>query len=371
MRIAIDCRYVRERPSGIGRYVQALVDRVPWRAPETEMVLWAHPLARRPLSEAPNVSEVVVHAKVNNLPWLWFPRQLAPLDGIDLLHAPSNVLPRSIGCRSVVTIHDLMWLETPELCEHSRFKRLFKTPFYQSGLMASLEQAARIVAISEATADSIARVFPRATPRVRVIPHGVAKMFKPADDPDAAVARCREMGIDRPFLLTVGQDAPYKNQRAIVEAFARAEAADVVLVMVHRLSKYSSLSERAREHGVSKRVVWLDRVGPDDLVSLMQATLALVQFSHCEGFGMPALEAMACGAPVIASDIPALSEVLGPAGVRVPLSISALSDAMGRLSKDASWRADLRALGLERAKSFSWDRCADAHVEVYREALNA
>jgi glycosyltransferase involved in cell wall biosynthesis len=85
---------------------------------------------------------------------------------------------------------------------------------------------------------------------------------------------------------------------------------------------------------------------------------------------MPALEAMACGTPVIASDIPVLAEVLGGAGIKVPLDVRALADAIGRLSRDAAWREDLAALGLERAQDFDWDRCARDHLEVYREALN-
>lgn len=372
VRFAIDCRYIRERPSGIGAYVQALIDRMPQRAPNDELVLWAHPAAPQPLHEAANVTETVVRARANNLPWLFFPRRLAPFEGIDLLHAPSNVLPRNIPCRSVVTVHDLMWLDTPQLCEQSGFKRMFKTPFYQAGLRNALEHANRIIAISQATADAIARVAPQALPRVRVIRHGIESRFRPPANAAATRARCEQLGATGPYLLVVGQNAPYKNQRAIVEAFAAADRPrELGLVFVQRLNAGSDIRRAVDEHDIDDCVTWLSSVTDDDVIALMQSALALVQFSRAEGFGMPALEAMACGTVVIASDIPPLKEVLGPAGVTVPLSVRALAEAIGRVSRDAAWREDLQALGLERAKTFDWNLNADAHLEVYREALNA
>ena len=140
---------------------------------------------------------------------------------------------------------------------------------------------------------------------------------------------------------------------------------------MQRLNAGSDIRRAVDEHDIDDCVTWLSSVTDDDVIALMQSALALVQFSRAEGFGMPALEAMACGTVVIASDIPPLKEVLGPAGVTVPLSVRALAEAIGRVSRDAAWREDLQALGLERAKTFDWNLNADAHLEVYREALNA
>jgi glycosyltransferase involved in cell wall biosynthesis len=371
MRVAIDCRYVRERPSGIGAYVRALIDRIPQRAPDDQWLLWAHPRAPNPLSPASNVRHVTVRAQANNIPWLWFPRLWTPLDGIDLVHAPSNILARGIPCPSVVTVHDLMWLLTPEMCERSALKRIIKSPFYRDGIGRALREATRIVAISRATADAIQRVDPRAASRTEVIHHGVESRFQPPRDRAAAMKRCEALGAKPPFLLVVGQNAPYKNQQAIVKAFAAADRPkDLSLVFVHRFAKGSALSRAVIDGGVQERVTWLEKVTDADVIALMQSAMALVQFSRVEGFGMPALEAMACGTPVIASDISVLSEVLGPAGVKVPLRISELADAIGKLSRDAAWRDDLSALGLERAKDFTWDVCAEKHLEIYRDALN-
>ena len=372
MRIAIDCRYIRERPSGIGAYVRALVERIPERAGEDELVLWTHPAAPRPLSRAANVRQVTVRAQVNNLPWLVLPRLLAPMADVELLHAPSNILGRGIPCRTVVTIHDLMWVQSPQLCERNRFKRLFKAPFYRNGIARALREATRIVAISQATADAITALSPAAAQRVRVIHHGIESCFTPPEDAAAAMARCEALGAKPPFLLVVGQNAPYKNQQAIVEAFAAAvRPRDLSLVFVHRFAKGSALARAVTDGGIQDRVTWLQKVSAADVIALMQSAQALVQFSRMEGFGMPALEAMACGTPVIASDIPVLAEVLGAAGVKVALEVSALSAAITRLSREQAWREELSARGLERARQFSWERCAAEHLEVYREALNA
>src|SRR4051812_12053802 len=115
MRISIDCRYLRERPSGIGAYVEALVDRLPRLAPSDLFHLWAHRLARQPVSREPNVFETRILPEPNSLwPILW-PERYADLDGIDLFHSAHNTLPRNIPCPSAVTIHDLLPLEHPQL----------------------------------------------------------------------------------------------------------------------------------------------------------------------------------------------------------------------------------------------------------------
>ena len=369
MRATIDCRYLRERPSGIGSYVRALVDRLPALAPEDRFHLWAHPLATRPLVEDDNVSETVVPAEANSLTTLLWPQHLAPVDS-DVIHFPHNILGRGIQCPTVVTVHDVMWVTRPALCEGRALRRLYQAPFFRSGILRALQRATRIVTISQASADVVLALVPGALQRLRVIPHGVDGRFRPCSDAAAAVARCEALGVRPPFVLAVGQDAPYKNHRAILEAFAAADLdPEVKIVVVQRLGR-GELAKRARRLGVFERLVLLGSQAHDDLLALMQVARVLVQFSRQEGFGMPALEAMACGTPVIISDIPALAEVLGPAGVKVSLEVRALARALSEVCCDSSWREDLRAIGLERARDFDWDRSARSHLEVYREAAS-
>jgi len=366
VRFSIDCRYIRERPSGIGAYVEALIERLPSLAPNDEFQLWVDPRARRPLSRSPNVTESVVRPEANSLPTLLWPSRLVDLSGVDVLHAPFNLLGRGVRCATVVTIHDLTWLLTPAASEGLSVATPFQALFYRDGILRALREATRIVSISEATADAIALVAPEARRRVRVIHHGVDARFRPAQ---TAAGRAADLlGTSEPYFLVVGQNAPSKQHGVVIEAFAAAALGGVRLVLLQRLYASGRLARRARELGVDDRVIWKSGAEPDDVVALMQGALALVQFSRFEGFGMPVLEAMACGAPVVASDIAPLCEVAGGAALHVPLEGPALAGALRRVAAEPSLRADLSARGLERARAFSWDRSAAAHLEVYREA---
>src|SRR5262245_15072708 len=115
MQVALDARYIREKPSGIGTYVQALVDRLPALSASDRFLFWAHRLAKRPLSSAPNTHEVVVRPGPNSPLPVWWPARYAPFDDVDVFHSPHNLMPSGIRCPSVVTVHDVMALERPDL----------------------------------------------------------------------------------------------------------------------------------------------------------------------------------------------------------------------------------------------------------------
>lgn len=356
MRVSIDCRYIRERPSGIGHYVQALVGRLPDLAPDVRFHLWASPRAARPLSPAHNVEETTVSAVANGIRTLAAPSRLVDLRHVDVLHATFNTIGRGVPCPSVVTVHDLMWLDRPHWCARSPWLP-FKYLYYRDGILRALARAERLIAISHATADTIRKRIPDPE-RVRVIHHGVDPRFMPGPADLTTLAR---LGIRNRFFLVVGQNAPFKNHDAVRAAFfAAALPADVELVVVERLYE----NKRAPD----ERVHVIPSVTDAELIALYRSTLALVQFSRWEGFGLPALEAAGCGAPVIASAIPALDEVLGDAALRVPLSVRALARALERVAREPSLRRELGHKSVERAARFSWQQSAAAHLEVYRDA---
>jgi glycosyltransferase involved in cell wall biosynthesis len=380
MRISMDCRYIRERPSGIGAYVQALLERLPALDPSSTFQLWTHPAARGTLATRPGLSEVVVHAGANSPATLLWPSRLVDLRGVDVLFAPFNLLGRGLRLPTVVTIHDLMWLLTPEACEGRSLLTPAQALFYRDGILRALREATRLVAISRATADAIALVAPDALPRTRVIHHGVEPRFRPPSDRDALRARLHARHSIDAYFLVVGQNSPSKNHGAILEAFAAARLdRRVKLVLVQRLyarrgpplARGVALDERARELGIGDRVSFVSGLSGEEVVELIQGALALVQYSRFEGFGMPALEAMACGTPVVASDIPPLVEVLGGAGLHATLAPSSLAEALGRVAASEALREELRGRSLERSGAFSWERCAREHLELLREAARA
>jgi glycosyltransferase involved in cell wall biosynthesis len=369
MRVCFDSRYIRERPSGIGEYVQALVDRLPALAPADRFDWWVHPRAKRPLSRAPNSFEHVVPGDPN-APWSqFFPSLMGPTDG-DVFHSPHNILGRGIRAAAVVTLHDVMWLDAPELAEGSALLRSVTVPFNRWGILNTLRQARRILTVSQASADAIARICPGATDRIRVAHNAAAARFRPPADMDVSRARAAAiLGTTAPYFILVGQNAPSKGHALALHAFARLPGLSLRLVLVQRLRAGHGIDRLARSLGVRERVHVLPTLNNDDLVTLLQSALALLQPSLAEGFGMPALEALCSGCPVIASDIPPLVELLGGAGLHARRGeIDSLAVAMRRVAASAALRQELSHGGLERARAFSWDSCAKATLETYREA---
>jgi glycosyltransferase involved in cell wall biosynthesis len=176
------------------------------------------------------------------------------------------------------------------------------------------------------------------------------------------------LGFDEPFFLVVGQNQPSKGHPLALEAFAAADLPGHRAVFVQRLEVGRGLHRLAERLGVAERVHFSGSIPLERLVSLYQSAAALLQPSLAEGFGLPALEAMACGTPVIAHDIPALREVLGDAGCLVPVgSIAELSAALRRVVREPAWASELSARGVARARAFSWDRAAELTWQVYSE----
>ena len=369
LRIAIDARYVREKPSGIGAYVEALVERLPALGQEDHFHFWTHRLAPRPLSTAPNTSEETVRpGPASPLPLLW-PERYASFDGVDVFHSPHNIMPCHLPCASVVTVHDVMSIERPAL-HLQGFERLVKSKYYQQAVWRALRHATRLITVSQATADRICALHPHAASRVTVIRQGPDACFRPPDDLNAAQARAALLTGERsPYLLLVGANAPTKRHALAITAFAAAVPPPWRLVLLQRQKARDRLVGLARRLNVLDRVVWLAEVERKDVVTLIQAAGALLQPSIYEGFGLPMLEAMACGCPVIASDIPAFREVTGGAALLFPADdVGKFGDTLREVVQSSALRHSLSQQSLSRAQDFSWDRNARETFAVYHDA---
>jgi glycosyltransferase involved in cell wall biosynthesis len=376
--IAIDARYVRERPSGIGAMVEALVRLVPPLMPEQRFLLLRHPRAPKPLSREPNVSERTVRAEANGPATLLALPRFVDLSGVRLFHAPFNILPAGLPMPTIATVHDLMWLTDPALCGARGVWGLVQTAFFRNGIRRALRCATRIIAVSTATRRAIAAAEPQAAQRTVVIEHGIDAAFAPlrteAQQQAAAQARSRRLPGARRHVMVVGQGAPYKNHGRALEAFLRAfsEEPDVHLALVQRLDRDARHYCRlARVHGARERVHVLAAVSRDELLALYHGAICLCQPSLVEGWGMPVSEAMAAGCPVVASNIEVLQEVTQGAAVHVdPHDAGAIASGLRRVADDGELRAELVAAGLARARELTWQRHAERTAELYRRVLN-
>lgn len=371
MRFVIDARYVRERPSGIGRVVEALVSRLPALAPEQRFHLWAHPERPR-VGEGQNVTRATVSAPADGLRSLLWPAVLDRLEDDDVVHFPNGLLGRGIRCATVVTMNDVMWIEQPEWVDARPWLRRVRQRFYQAGMRWAIRDATRLICISQATADRVMAIDGTAGARIRVAHLAAPPACRPPEDRDAAAARAAKLvGSPEPYYVVLGKNEPYKAHEVAVDAFARASLAGERLVLVQRTNQGRGLAELARGLGVDARVTWLSGLSQGELVTLLQGAKALLQPSLVEGFGLPVVEAMACGCPVVTSDTPCLVEVVGGAGLHARVrSAEDMATAIRKLH-DGVFRDELRARGLERAADFDWDETARLTLEVYREAAAA
>jgi len=366
--VCIDCRYIRERASGIGAVVQAIVDRVPRLAPDLDFLLLKHPKAPGCLCTADNATEVVVPEEANGPATLFFLPKVVDLRAADLYHCPFNILPHGLTMRTVVTVCDVMWLKSPQHARSPGWRGTVEQAFYQHGTWRSLRHATRIIAISRATLSEIASLDEAAAGRTRVVLEGVSSDFRPL----RADERKNVLG-ERRYVLTVGQHVGYKNHSGVLRAFATAfrDCPDVHLVLVQRLGDGKrALGGLADSLGIGHRVHFLHEVPLDDLVALYNGAIALCHPSLVEGFGNPLVEAMACGCPVVTSNRSSMPEVTGRAALLVdPENPADIARALVRIAFEPDLAEVMRRRGFRRAKELSWDACARGTLAVYREAL--
>ncbi len=375
MRIVLDALALQVRSAGIAVYTESLVRALAAARPDAELRLFGVvPWGRHDREGAPWPANVrwqrsPFYPLIMRAPLLQLPR-LLPLEAAvhkaDLFHATNYTAPRTRHTPVVLTVHDLALLRLPELGTRALRHLVGRA-------RQTTAAARRVIAVSESTARDLRELLSVPADKIRVVYSGCAPQFRPLAPADCAAA-LRRYGISPPYVLHVGTLEPRKNLVRLLSAYRRAGAtlADwPALVLVGEPGWGTDAVRKAIAHlGLGDRVRLTGAVAGADLPALYSAAEAFVYPSLYEGFGLPPLEAMACGVPVITSEVASLPEVVGDAALRIdPRDEAALADALTRVLTDAALRASLRARGPARAQHFTWERCARATLAVYEEAL--
>ena len=341
-------------PGGTGRYSReialALVRRAPAGSAVAGVTAWHRDIAR-----IPGVPAFRLAVPRRALVALW-ERGIGPSVGGDVVHAPTPLAPPRRRTPLVVTVHDAVPWTHPETL----------TPRGVRWHRAAVDVAARTADVVVVPTQSVAEELGRHVSlgdRVRVVGEGVsADLRVPAD----ADARAVALGLPPSYLLTVATLEPRKGLSVLLEQLARPEAPDLPLLVAGQPGwGRLDLMGEARRLGIAERVRVLGRVPDEDLAVLMSRATALVVPSRAEGFGLPVLEAMSLGTPVVTSPVPALVEVAG--GAAVVAADDELPAALRSVVEDAPLRERLAAAGRERAAAFTWDGAADALWAIYSE----
>ena len=284
--------------------------------------------------------------------------------GADLLHSPDFIPPFRRTCRSVITIHDLAFLRYPYLLTPESAR-------YYGQVGRAVRSADPVIAVSEATRQDVLELLHADPGKVTVVYEAASPDCVPLPPIEVEANRAR-LGLPERFVLFVGTLEPRKNLPVLLEAFARVwEEHRVPLVVVGRKGWLYEEVFRTRDSlGLKDEVQFAGSVSGDQLLHYYNCADCLVLPSLYEGFGLPVLEAMACGTPVIVSNVSSLPEIVGDAGLLVePTDVEGLAAAIGRLLASTELRDELGKKALARSAQFSWERAARETLDLYHRVL--
>ncbi|HJO30103.1 MAG TPA: glycosyltransferase family 1 protein [Acidobacteriota bacterium] len=374
MRIIVDARKASGKHYGIGTYIRRLGEACARLSPSDDFVF----LGETDRTDGKGMPRDVARISDNNVTWepnssanyglrelvsvSWQVRNL----GGDVFHAPHYVYPLMLPCPGVVTIHDCIHLRFPQ-----QFPKLGSNSYARMMIRRAVARSDRVLTVSEATRADLVDLVDADPSKIEVIRHGCDPYFLEAVDDLELSNVAEKYSLDRPFLLSVTNIKPHKNLKRLLESFGqlRRDYDDLDLVIAGGdFSQHPELQAACKSYGIEDRVKPLGFRPKKELRALYSLARIFVFPSLYEGSGLPPLEAMACGTPVVASDNSAIPEIVGRNGLLVnPYRVDAITDAIRSLLEDSSLRDALGAQGKLRAKEFDWDKSARRVLDVYRE----
>jgi glycosyltransferase involved in cell wall biosynthesis len=374
MRIAIDYTAGIRQEAGIGTYVRNLVAAMLVQDSHNAYTLLTSgsPPPEHPLPTAPNVKGRVIPIPDRYLNILWY-RWRVPLPAnlfsgsVDLYHGPDFVLPPlNRKTRAIVTIHDLAFLEHPEYAVPSLAAYLEKV------VPEAVAAADAVATVSHEVSRTLIQHFQMPREKLMLVPNGVAPHFRRITDPIILGATQHKFGLKHPLVLAVGTLEPRKNHIGLIRAFAQAQQHKNGPAMLAIAGGpgwlYEETQQAVKDLKLDKKVRFLGRVTELELITLYSMADVFAFPSFFEGFGIPPLEAMACGAPVITSNTSSLPEVVGDAALLVdPHDTDALAQAITRVLADEQLQAELRQKGYQQAARYSWQESARKMLAIYEQ----
>jgi glycosyltransferase involved in cell wall biosynthesis len=365
MRIGLSARALQLPAGGVKEYTFNLIRALLQLDRCNEYVVFHSHSAR--LGLFPSSTEVVLPGE-NKLWWDYVQLPAAVKQHkIDLLWTPSTVIPFPIRCTAVATVHDLAYFTFPE-----SYQRI-DVAYMRTAMPASFRRVAALLAVSDYTRRDIIRLFPFAADKITVTYEAAAARYRSDLDDRLREAVRTKYALPQHYLFYAGSISPRKGLSYLLEAFAmlkqRYDLPQRLVFTGGWQWGNTGLTALMDRLGLRNEIVILGDVPGEDMPALYALADLFVYPSLYEGFGLPVLEAMACGCPVVSSNLTSLPEVTGDAAVLVnPRDVAALADALGRVLTDAALRDDLIARGLARVAAFSWEMTARKTLTVFEQA---
>ncbi len=376
MRIAIDYTSAVTQREGIGRYTRSLVDALTRLDAGDRITLFSSERPRADLGfpVAHNVRRRVFPVGSRAMTILWHRARVPlPLEALagraDVLHGPDFAPPPALGMQRIATIHDLAYLTIPDFIAPSL------VTYLHSIVPRTARHTAHLIVDSQRTADDVVALLGVPRAKVSVVYLGVDPKFTPVSDPQRLAELDARYGLAHPLVLALGTIEPRKRYDKLIEAFARARTAPggpkMLAIAGPRGWHAEETTAAAQRFGVEDAVKFLSFVPEADIVNLYNTADVLAIPARYEGFGLPAVEAMACGTPVVTSTTGSLPEVTGDAALHADVDAEgALADALVRATSDAELRETLIARGREKAAGYTWEAAARTLIEIYHRIGN-
>lgn len=371
MRIGVDARLVYHQPAGISRYTGHLLQAMAELDTEDEFIVFQHRKHKTPLIQAPNFRRATLVSPVHHRVEQYALAAELYRFRLDLLHSTDFIPALYSPHKSVITVHDLAFLHYPHFLTTESAE-------YYSLIDRAVVRANHIIVPSEHTRQDLIGQLGSPADKVSVIYEAANPSFVPLPIAETRREITAKYGIPETYIFSVGTIEPRKNITGLLQAFACLRdkyglAQPVGLAIAGSKGwLYEETLETVRTLKLNDSVFFLGRVSDSDLHKLYVGARCHVHPAYYEGFGLPPLEAMACGTPTIVSNVSSLPEVVGDAALLVnPRDTEEIAVAMHRLLTDDDLHAEMSEKGLQRAHTFSWEKAARRTLEVYRQVVAA